>query len=218
VTPGLTVLVLAKAPRPRFCKTRLAPRYGDDGASRVAAAALADTLQTVSGLPRARRILVLDGAPDGVPTHGFEVVPQATGSHAQRIAAAFELAGGPAVLVGMDTPQLRADVLDLDLDAPFDAWLGQAEDGGWWAMGLRHPARDARRVLHGVPMSTPDTGARQRIRLVQSGLRVADLPRLRDVDEPDDAVAVARLVPGSRFARCVETVEAAVEPILEVRR
>jgi hypothetical protein len=49
-------------------------------------------------------------------------------------------------------------------------------------------------------MSTPSTGAIQRGRLHAAALRVADLPRLRDVDTAADAVAVARQAPRSRFA------------------
>ena len=49
-------------------------------------------------------------------------------------------------------------------------------------------------------MSTATTGAIQRARLLAAGLRVLDLPRLRDVDTAADAVAVARQVPRSRFA------------------
>jgi uncharacterized protein len=145
---------------------------------------------------------------------GFEIVPQVAGSHAERIQAAFELVDGPAVLIGMDTPQVRPELIDLDLDAPVDAWLGPAQDGGWWALGLRHAAADAGRVLPGVPMSTARTCAVQRVRLVEAGLRVAELPELRDVDEPDDALAVAALVPDSGFGRCVS----ALEPLLRVGR
>ena len=49
-------------------------------------------------------------------------------------------------------------------------------------------------------MSTPRTGAIQRARLVEAGLRVTDLPRLRDVDRAADALIVARWTPRSRFA------------------
>jgi hypothetical protein len=35
---------------------------------------------------------------------------------------------------------------------------------------------------------------------VAAGLRIAELPQLRDVDTAADAVAVARLAPRSRFA------------------
>jgi glycosyltransferase A (GT-A) superfamily protein (DUF2064 family) len=199
-----TLLVLAKAPAPGRSKTRLVPAFGLDGAARLAVAALADTLDAVAATPATRRLLVLDGPPDGVsvPT-GVTLVPQAAGTHAERIAAAFELADGPALLIGMDTPQVTPDLLAIDTCAAVDAWLGAAEDGGWWALALRHARRDARRVLAGVPMSTSRTGEVQRERLAEAGLRVAELPVLRDVDEPHDATAVASGAPWTRFAAAV---------------
>jgi glycosyltransferase A (GT-A) superfamily protein (DUF2064 family) len=211
IRPALpTLLVLAKAPRPGSSKTRLAPLFGPDGAAALAAAALADTLDAVASAPAARRLLVLDGALAAagplavrVPA-GVDVVPQAGGLHAARIAAAFELADGPALLVGMDTPQVTAGLLTLATPtAPDLAWLGPAEDGGWWAMALPRPREHARRVLAGVPMSTPRTGELQRRSLAAAGLRVADLPPLRDVDEPADAFAVAQQAPGTRFGAAV---------------
>jgi uncharacterized protein len=78
-----------------------------------------------------------------------------------------------------------------------DAIFGPAADGGFWALGLRVPDPD---LLRGVPMSTPGTGAVQRDRLRAAGLRVADLPPLRDVDTAADATAVACEAPWSRFA------------------
>lgn len=49
-------------------------------------------------------------------------------------------------------------------------------------------------------MSVPETGAVQRRRLVDAGLTVRDLPRLRDVDTAADAAEVAVLAPDGRFA------------------
>jgi len=109
---------------------------------------------------------------------------------------AFAEADGPALLIGMDTPQLTPSLLTVDWAAA-DAWFGPAADGGFWALGLRAPDPA---LVRGVPMSVASTGASQRARLQAAGLRVADLPRLRDVDTAADAVAVARQVPWSRFA------------------
>ncbi len=209
---ALTALVLAKVPRPGHSKTRLIPTFGPQGAAQLAAAALTDTLDAVRRATVTDRVLVLDGdvqeLPDSLSTRGFRVIPQATGSHTDRLIAAFETAIGPAVLVGMDTPQLAPQAIQLHLDDPVEAWFGAAVDGGWWVLGLRHPRRDARRVLDGVPMSTPQTGRLTRDRLLAGGLRVRDLAVLRDVDEGVDAVAVARQAPHLRFSRLVEQLRA----------
>ncbi len=209
--PALAVLVLAKTPRPGHSKTRLIPAFGAHGSAALAAAALADTLDLVRRTVAQRRLLVLDGSSESLSCSDFQVIPQTSGSHSERIVAAFEAAPRDctALLIGMDTPQANPAVLDLDLGLPVDAWLGPAEDGGWWALGLRHPHRDARRLISGVPTSTPHTGALQRRRLVDAGLAVADLPPLRDVDEPADAFAVAEGAPAGRFARCLAAIVAA---------
>lgn len=191
-----TLLVIAKEPRAGRVKTRLTPPCTPAQAAAVAAASLADTLAAVAAAPCARRILVLEGRLAGVPP-GFEVVPQGTGGLDERIAAALGRVEGPALLVGMDTPQLTPDLLRVDW-AGRDAWLGPACDGGFWALGLRRP--DPCLVL-GVAMSTPRTGADQYDRLRRAGLRVGLLPALRDVDTAADAAEVAALAPGTRFAR-----------------
>ena len=216
---GLTLVVLAKAPVPGCVKTRLAPRFGDVGAALLAAAALQDTLDAVAATPARRRLLALDGdlAASAVRVdvpRGFEVVPQCAGPHAERIATALADCDGPALLVGMDTPQLTPALLrPLDLAAAGpDAWLGHAEDGGWWALGLRRPRQLARAALRGVPMSTPGTGAAQAARLRALGLAVAELPPLRDVDEPADAAAVAAQAPGTRFAAVHRSLSATPGP------
>jgi hypothetical protein len=141
-------------------------------------------------------VLVLDGEPGPWLPPGFDVVPQCGGPLDERLAGAFAAVSGPALLIGMDTPQVTRDLLTVDWQDA-DAFFGPAADGGFWALGLRVPDPA---LLRGVPMSTATTGAVQRARLVAAGLRVADLPRLRDVDIAADAVAVAREAPRSRFA------------------
>jgi glycosyltransferase A (GT-A) superfamily protein (DUF2064 family) len=149
-----------------------------------------------------RHVLVLDGRPGPWLPSGFEVVQQEDGGLDRRLAGAFASGLGPAVLIGMDTPQIGPALLAeavARLDSPgVGAVLGGADDGGWWLLGLRRP--DPRAFL-GVPMSSPYTGAAQRARLHALRLEIAELPTLRDVDTIADARAVARMVPGTRFAR-----------------
>ena len=100
----------------------------------------------------------------------------------------------------MDTPHLTARQLQETAAglSSYDAVLGDAEDGGWWVLALRDPAKAA--ALVGVPMSTPTTGADTRAALEAAGLEVGGTSALRDVDSVADAEAVAALAPGSRFA------------------
>ncbi|KJE21435.1 hypothetical protein FF36_04245 [Frankia torreyi] len=201
---------MAKEPVPGRVKTRLTPPLRPEQAAAVAAAALADTLAAVAaltarpGFADLRPVLVLDGAagPWLATAGGFgglAVAAQTAGPFDARLAAAFAAETGPALLIGMDTPQLTADLLAASCQAlrSADAVFGPATDGGWWALGLARPDGD---LLRGVPTSRPDTGARQRARLGAAGLDVTVLPTLRDVDTAADATAVARLVPGGRFA------------------
>jgi uncharacterized protein len=196
VTSATTLLVIAKEPRPGRVKTRLTPPFTPEAAAGLAEAALVDTLRAVAATPARRRVLVLDGAPGRWLPPGFDVVPQCAGGLDERLAGAFAGCEGPALLIGMDTPQVTPALLTVDF-ADCDAYFGAAEDGGFWALGLAEPEPG---LLRGVPMSTPTTGAVQRARLVAAGLRVRDLPALRDVDTVADAEAVADMAPGTRFA------------------
>ncbi len=203
-----TLLVIAKQPVPGRVKTRLVPPCTHEQAAALAEAALTDTLHTMLMVPARRRVLVLEGEPGPWLPAGFEIVPQCGGPLDERLASAFAAASGPALLIGMDTPQVTPGLLTVDWRAA-DAWFGPAADGGFWALGLRVPDPA---LLRGVPMSTPATGAVQRARLLAAGLRVADLPRLRDVDTAADAVAVACEAPRSRFAARARALAAVLSP------
>ena len=201
-TPDIALIVLAKEPRAGRCKTRLCPPLAPAEAALVAAAALADTLAAVSDARVARRVLALDGEPGEWLPPGFEVVEQARGGLAERLAGAFVAVGGPALLIGMDTPQLTGAAIDAAVTElrreGIDAVLGPASDGGYWAIGLREPRSE---VFRDVPMSSDQTAARQRARLDRLGLRFTELETMRDFDTIDDARAVAAICPRSGFAR-----------------
>ena len=221
------LLIVAKAPVPGLVKTRLTPPFTPHQAAALAAAALLDTLdacRTAATLTGAQVVVALAGELDAAMAGtalksalvGVRVLPQRGEGLAARLAAAhLDAAGnfGTTLQVGMDTPQLEPAVLAQGLarlaapEGP-DAVLGLAEDGGWWALGLRDPAHAE--VLRDVPMSTAETGARTLASLRERGLRVASLPVLSDVDTATDARAVAALCPaGSRFAAVVPELLAA---------
>ena len=196
------ILVIAKEPLPGRAKTRLCPPCSPDQAARLAAAALADTLDAVARTRTRRKVLVFDGDPTAWLRPGFEYIEQRGDGLAERLAAAFEDAAAPALLVGMDTPQLTVPMLHRGLAAlkRADSVLGRALDGGYWCIGLN---RADRNVFHAVPMSAATTYRAQRARLRLLGLSVAEQPPLRDVDTIDDARAVALEAPNSAFARAL---------------
>jgi uncharacterized protein len=199
------VVIVAKECLPGRVKTRLARTIGDVAAAEVAAASLQDTIAAVRAMPATRRVLLFDGSvlPDGI--EGFSVQQQVSGGLDERLAAMFDSMTEPTLLVGMDTPQLAVG----DVAPAFrpgwdvDAWFGPASDGGFWGLWLRSPDGD---LIRGVPMSQDDTGAVQLARLRAAGLVVDVLGELNDVDDIDDALAVAELVPDSRFATTLRAV------------
>jgi len=196
------LIVIAKAPVPGRVKTRLCPPCTPAQAARLAEAALRDTLSAAARSRAVRRVVCLDGAPGPWLPAGFDVIAQRGGGLAARLANAFGEVGGPAFLIGMDTPQVRPEWLDAGLEAAAhgEAVLGASLDGGYWGIGLREPCAAA---FERVPMSTSATGAAQRARLASLGLATAALPPLRDVDTYADALLVARQAPETRFARAL---------------
>ncbi|WP_028933852.1 TIGR04282 family arsenosugar biosynthesis glycosyltransferase [Pseudonocardia spinosispora] len=219
--PDPVLLVLAKSPVAGRAKTRLCPPASPVGAARIAAASLLDTVDAVSAVPGATPMVAWSGELADAQRHdevvaslaGVVRFEQRGGTLGERIAAAHaevaDRAPGSAVLqIGMDTPQAGSGVLTEALrvlGGRFDAVLGPALDGGWWALGLRDPRAAA--LVASVPTSRDDTGDRTLHALRAAGLTVALLPELRDVDTAEDALAVAGSgSAGRRFAAEVASV------------
>ena len=190
------LIVIAKECVPGKVKTRLHPPLSLEAAANVARLSLIATLRTGRSVPASRRILFFDGELGDLAPHarGYDVVPQPPGTLDERLGHVFDLVDEPALVIGMDTPQVAPDHLRRAFEEwphEVDALFGPAADGGFWALGLRRPSGS---LIRGVPMSRADTGALQRERLLAAGLVVAELPVLRDIDTVDDLAAVAELV------------------------
>ena len=208
----VTVLVVAKAPEPGRAKTRLAATVGDRVAADIAAAALLDTLDAVAAAPVAARVVAFTGDLDAAAgaaeirrrLESFSLIPQRGDGFADRLANAHadSADGYPVLQIGMDTPQVTAELLTdcarRLLDAP--AVLGLAHDGGWWVLGVGEPTMAE--CLRTVPMSQPDTGQLTLKALRDNGIDVIRVQRLADIDVVDDIAAVRQACgPASRFAR-----------------
>jgi uncharacterized protein len=213
------LLVVAKAPVPGLAKTRLTPPATPRQAAAIAAASLLDTLTAVRGTRHAVPVVALTGDLDDAceatelraELAHATVFRQRGASFGDRLANAHADTaachpGVPVVQIGMDTPQVTPELLanTAALLREDDIVLGPAVDGGWWALGLRDPARAA--VLRDVPMSRGDTAARTLAALACRATEAMITARLSDVDTIDDARRVANLVPDSRFATAVHDV------------
>jgi glycosyltransferase A (GT-A) superfamily protein (DUF2064 family) len=199
---GEHLLVLAKAPVPGRVKTRLCPPCTAERAAAIAAAALADTLDTVAACGVARKIVALDGEPGPWLPPGFTVIKQRGASFTERLVNAWNDAGGPGVQIGMDTPQVGPAELEravsLATRHPRAAVLGPAADGGWWLIGWA--AADPGAVFTGIPLSTARTGRCQARRLRQLGMDLAVVDTHRDIDTIADLDAVTAGYPDLRTA------------------
>lgn len=206
------VLVVAKAPVAGSAKTRLAADVGDTAAADLAAAALLDTLAVCADVFGAR-VLALTGDLACAARRDeleraiadWHVIEQRGVNFGERLAHAHEDAADharqPVLQLGMDTPQVTSgqlEELDSMLGARYDAVLGPADDGGWWALGVTGPALvDG---LGSVPMSSSRTGEETLRLLRDNGAGVWIGETLSDVDVVADAVAVSETFPGLRFS------------------
>ena len=195
-----SIAVIAKEPLAGKAKTRLiSPGVSAVAAASLAECALQDTLDALAAVDALHRVLIFDGSPPSWTPGSWRIQAQSCGLLDERLASGFDrLAAGPALLVGMDTPQLRPADLGFDY-MTYDGCLGLASDGGYWAIGFADP-RAARAVISGVPMSEPATGAIQLDRMRSAGMQVQLLPVLTDVDTAASADQVAALSPYTRFA------------------
>jgi glycosyltransferase A (GT-A) superfamily protein (DUF2064 family) len=210
---AVAVLVVAKAPVQGLAKTRLAASVGVQAAADIAAAALLDTLDAVASAPVAARVVAMTGDLDAAASSAeirnrladFTVIGQRGEDFADRLAnahadAALAVDGLPILQIGMDTPQVTADLIARCATTlcRAGAVLGMARDGGWWVLGVHDPT--TAQCLREVPMSQPDTGAVTLRALQHAGVDVQLVDELADVDSIDDLEVVRRACPaGSRF-------------------
>lgn len=184
------VFIFARAPRYGAVKTRLARDIGAAETLRFYRNTLNDVARRLASSGRLDVVLAV--TPDKAATGagcwppGLARVAQGRGHLGQRMVRVLKCAGNrPAIVIGSDIPDASVSLV---LDAARVLGqrrfvLGPTQDGGYWLIGARHPARLARRQLDGVRWSTPHALADTVAKLNDTGLLSCILT---DVDDGRD--------------------------------
>jgi uncharacterized protein len=191
-TNASRLVVFVKAPRAGAVKTRLAGTLGPDAACAAYRRLVEALLANLAPLPRVE--LCFTPAEAGAEIQpwvrpGWLTCPQVGGGLGERLHAAFaehfETDAQHVVIIGSDCPDVTAtDIEDawLALEG-HDVVLGPALDGGYWLIGLRAPQPA---LFTGIPWSTDRVFGETMCRARETGLRVALLRELADVDTAAD--------------------------------
>lgn len=188
------IVIIAKAPVAGFCKTRLVPALGAQGAAQLAQRMLGHTVATALAAQLGPVELCVTPARQAFDwpgldlPEGLEWTEQGEGDLGARMARATQRVtadGTPILLIGTDCPALDAALLRQAAAAlhQHEAAMLPTLDGGYALLGLRqhHP-----RLFEAMPWSTADVAAQTRQRLAELGWQLHTLPTLPDIDEPHD--------------------------------
>jgi len=202
------IAVMAKAPKPGRCKTRLAPVLTTEECAAMSAAFLRDITENLreAGIPRyiAYAPLGEDHLFDGHLAEGTQLVladgtiPAPENVHGfgrcllHAMSALLDHGHSAAGVLNSDSPTLPTAILTEAarlLSLPGDrAVLGPADDGGYYFLGLKTAHEN---MFADITWSTADVASQTRQRAAEIGLELIELPTWYDVD---DRAALDRLM------------------------
>jgi uncharacterized protein len=208
--PRPAVIVMVKAPRAGFVKTRLVPKLSETEAAALAACFAQDVVRAagrvaanllIAYTPSDGREVLEALLPGGVLW--FEQRGEDLGARLESAAAeAFDLDFAPLIFIGADSPTLPpafiATAIGRLTAEEADVVLGPTEDGGYYLIGLH---RRARGLFQDVAWSTPQAYAQTAQNATRLGLRLLQLPRWYDVDTPSDLSRLRAELSSDREAR-----------------
>ncbi|UVI40348.1 TIGR04282 family arsenosugar biosynthesis glycosyltransferase [Qipengyuania spongiae] len=181
-SPALAIF--ARWPEPGAAKTRLIPALGAEGAAEVYRRLLAHTIDEARhcGLPVVVRTTGADPARFRA-AFGRDIAceDQGEGDLGERLARV----PAPAIIIGSDCPDCDASTMRRAAEAlrTHPAVIGPASDGGYYLIGLAE-AQPA--VFADMEWSTETVFAETMHRFAAAGIAPLVLPRLDDIDTPED--------------------------------
>ena len=184
-----TVILMARAPIPGHCNTRLAPRLGERGAARIQSILIADRARAVRA---AKLPLVVEATPDirhpcflRLRHQVRSLRRQFRGSLGLRMWRAVRRQPGPVLVIGTDCPALTSARLVAAARAleEHPAIMIPADDGGYVLIGLRQACP---RLFSMIPWGGNRVAQRSARQARRAGLDLRMLPALPDLDRPRD--------------------------------
>ncbi|MGM0486767.1 MAG: TIGR04283 family arsenosugar biosynthesis glycosyltransferase [Planctomycetota bacterium] len=188
--------IFTRYPEPGKTKTRLIPALGPEGAAEIQRNMTGYTLDWVRELagrfPMSVEVRFEGGDAEKMAAcFGGRVLyrPQDPGDLGCRLAAAFAEAFGEGaqqmVIIGTDCPDITPELIRESFErlATRDLVLGPAADGGYYLIGLRHPAPE---LFTGIPWGSRRVLEDTLRRAGELAFSVSLLKELSDVDRPED--------------------------------
>ena len=193
--PECAIAVMAKQPEPGNVKTRLCPPLTPEQAADLYEAFFLDTVSLVSGIEHTDVFVAYD--PETAQDFFFRImsptvncIPQGPGDLGTRLSRissiVFSHGYRKVIMLASDAPHLPQDYIRLAFTRldDTDVILGPCDDGGYYLIGLRFPARE---VFEGIPWSTSRALDLTIERAHEAGMTCALLPPCYDIDTWEDA-------------------------------
>jgi uncharacterized protein len=194
------LIVFTRYPSQGKTKTRLIPVLGSVGAANLHRLMAGRTIARALSLQNSRQLSVEIHHTGGSQQQmqdwlGTELIyqNQIDGDLGERMTAAFQKSFDSGVdkaaIIGTDCPDLKAEILAQAFDelSECDLVLGPAKDGGYYLIGLRRAIPE---LFRGINWGTSEVFACTRAIAQNSGLTIAVLPTLADIDRPEDLLGL----------------------------
>ncbi|MGC1394887.1 MAG: TIGR04282 family arsenosugar biosynthesis glycosyltransferase [Coleofasciculaceae cyanobacterium] len=189
------LIIFTRYPEPGKTKTRLIPVLGAEGAAKL------QRQMTEQKLAEAKKLQAINSTFLEIHFTGgnqqlmqnwlgnLTYKQQSQGDIGCRMAAAFQAAFEAGmkrvILIGIDCPDLKAELMADAFQAlnKHDLVLGPATDGGYYLIGLNYLVSE---LFIGITWSTAQVLEQTKNIIQKLELAVAYLPILSDIDRPED--------------------------------
>jgi len=195
------IILFTRLPKPGAVKTRLINRLGPQGAAELHDKMTIHVLRRIQPILKVRKIQLqvyyCGGSRKEMVNwlgNAYALYSQQGSNLGQRMEHALtriiRQGADRALLIGSDCPALDADILSRALDSldSHDLVLGPAADGGYYLIGLRAGKNGYANLFANIDWGTDQVLQQTLTQAKKSRFSYTLLPRLHDIDRPEDLV------------------------------